>query len=234
MKPLIVMPAVKNVHVTREAIDSVINQDADIILCANGADEDIIALFEEFKAFSPRVTVWIEPVNIGVNPVWNKFIDYFIKSDYTHLGILSSDVIMQSQFLDVLRNRGDRNDMPIPTEVNKDVVRLPIDPNGLKGTTADAGLNGIFIWLNKKQAKWVYPIPDEIKLWYGDNWIHFICRLMNNPTVILENFRAFHGGSVTLKAMETTSALIESDRSYWPAIQQKIINRVIDLKNEQN
>lgn len=221
MKPLIVMPAVKNVHVTREAVDSVINHDVDIILCANGADQDIIDLFYWYKEQSPRVTVWIEPVNIGVNPVWNKFVAHFLNTDYTHIGILSSDVILQRQWLDYLEQWEGSGTQIICVEVDKDKVKEGIESSG-PTTLVTEGTNGIFIWLSKEQASLAFPIPEQIKIWFGDNWIHEKLRKAGHPTVIHHNFRAFHGGSVTLKAMDTTSAIIEQDKIEWETIKKMI------------
>ena len=213
------MPAVKNVHVTREAIDSVINHDVDIILCANGADEDIIALFNEY---GERVTVWIEPVNIGVNPVWNKFMDYFIKSDYTHLGIMNNDIIFQHQWLDYLKLWSVDNEQIIVVEVDKDKVKESVDLTCSDTTTVTEGTNGIFIWLTKEQAKIVYPIPNGIKIWFGDNWIHYKLRKAGHPTVIHYNFRAFHQGSVTVQSVEGVSEQIEQDKIAWEQIKLMI------------
>lgn len=223
MKPLIVMPAVKNAHVTREAVDSVINHDVDIILCANGADQDIIDLFYQYKTLKPeRVTVWIEPVNIGVNPVWNKFVAHFLTTDYTHIGILSSDVILQRQWLEYLELwQGSRTQL-ICIEVDKDKVKEEVDVTDINTTPVTEGTNGIFIWLTKEQARIAFPIPEQIKIWFGDNWIHEKLRKAGHPTVIHHNFRAFHGGSVTLKAMDTTSALIEQDKIEWETIKKMI------------
>lgn len=224
MKPLIVMPAVKNVHVTREAIDSVINHPVDIILCANGADQDVIDLMYQYKELKPdRVSVWIEPVNIGVNPVWNKFVAYFMNTDYTHIGILSSDVILHHQWLEYLERWDSISDVPIPVEVDRDTLKLGIDVSENKREIATEGLNGIFIWLTKFQAKVSFPIPEDIKIWFGDNWIHESLRQQGYATVIHHNFRAFHGGSVTLQAMEGTNALIEQDKVAWETKVKKLL-----------
>lgn len=223
MKPLIVMPAVKNVHVTREAVDSVINHDVDIILCANGADQDIIDLFYQYKTLKPeRVTVWIEPVNIGVNPVWNKFVAHFLTTSYTHIGILSSDVILQRQWLEYLKEVDARDFIPICVEVDKDKVKEDVDVKDWHIQYVKEGTNGIFIWLTKEQAKMSFPIPEGIKIWFGDNWIHEKLRKAGHTTVIHHNFRAFHGGSVTLQAMPESGGIIEQDKIEWETIKKMI------------
>lgn len=222
MKPLIVMPAVKNVHVTREAVDSVINHDVDIILCANGADQDIIDLFYWYEEQYPRVTVWIEPVNIGVNPVWNKFVAHFLTTSYTHIGILSSDVILQRQWLEYIKENGDDKEQMICVEVDKDKVKEEINVIGMNAQLVTEGTNGIFIWLTKEQAKMSFPIPEGIKIWFGDNWIHYKLRKAGHPTVIHHNFRAFHGGSVTLQAMPESGGIIEQDKIEWETIKKMI------------
>jgi hypothetical protein len=222
MTPLIVIPAVKNAHVTREALDSVIGLGVDIIVCANGADEDVIQLFHEFKEKFRNISIWHEPTNIGVNPIWNKFVQHFLASSYTHIGILSSDVIMQSQFLEVLQNRDIPNEMPIPIEVDKVTVYEKLDPAGQVGQVVTEGTNGIFIWLSKEQARIAFPIPDGIKIWFGDNWIHEKLRIAGHKTVILGNFQAFHHGSVTLKEMSTSSEDIERDKINWQTIRKQL------------
>lgn len=227
MKPLIVIPAVKNAHVTREAIDSVINHPVDIILCANGADYDVLELMHQYKvAFPHKVSVWIEPTNIGVNPIWNKFVKHFLNTDYTHIGIMNSDIILQHQWLEYLEECDCCADMTdtviIPVEVDKDKVKESIDICGVHVQLVTEGTNGIFIWLTKEQARIAFPIPEDIKIWFGDNWIHEKLRRAGHPTVIHHNFRAFHQGSVTIQSVGGVSELIEQDKVAWEKVKLMI------------
>lgn len=233
------MPAVKNPHVTREALDSIIHQPVGIVLCANGAEQDIRDLFEEFKENRKKlfpdyeIIIWDEPVNICVNPVWNKFLEYFIKSEYTHIGILSSDVILHKSFLHIIKTIQlfliDK--VPLFKEVDKDQVYEDIyAPYDWDYTEMDHGTPGFFIWLSKEQAKKVYPIPEEIKLWFGDEWIYTILRRAGYKTILCNNLWAFHQGSQTLKEMSNTSELIESDKKAWAeTVQQQMFNKIDSL-----
>lgn len=241
MRPLIVMPAVKNPHVTRQALESIIYQPVGIVLCANGADQDIRDLFQEYKEKREKlfndyeITIWDEPVNIGVNPVWNKFLDYFIKSQYTHIGILSSDVILHKSFLHIVKTIQlfliDK--VPLFKEVNKEEIFEDIyAPYDWDYTEIDNGYPGFFIWLSKEQAEKVYPIPNEIKLWYGDEWIYTILRNTGTPTILCNNLLAFHEGSQTLKEMSNTNELIESDKNIWrQSVQQQMFDKIEQLRN---
>lgn len=230
MKLLICIPAVKNVAVTTETLDSVVHQPVDILLAQNGADKDIKDLFHWYQGeFPDKIKIIDEPVNIGVNPIWNKFLKYFLaREEYTHIGILSSDVIVHRDFIKVIEPIMEReNAIPLPVEVDKVQIYEPLDSlNNIVTTDVKEGIPGTFIILNRLQAELVTPIPESIKLWFGDNWIFDICRGVGFKTLLIDKFKTFHHGSSTLQAIPTSSAQIEEDKKNWihiiPIMDRKI------------
>lgn len=229
MKLLICIPAVKNVDVTKECLDSVVHQPVDILLAQNGADKDIKDMFNWYQGeFPDKITIIDEPVNIGVNPIWNKFLKYFlIRSEYTHIGILSSDVIVHKDFLKIIQPVMEKdNSIPLPVEVDKVKIYEPLEDTNIITTDVKEGVAGTFIILNRLQAELVTPIPESIKLWFGDNWIFDICRGVGFKTLLIDKFRTFHHGSATLQMIPTSSAQIEEDKKNWvhiiPTMERKI------------
>ena len=231
---LICMPAVKHPDMTREVIESVINMPVDLVFGQNGADKSVCDLFHEYKArFPDRIKIIYEPINIGVNPIWNKFLVYFLTcTEYTHIGLLSSDVIVQKDLITVLEKVYlDPLAIPIATTVPKKEVYENLNDTELVLTEIPGGEAGIFIILNREQAKIVTPIPDCIKLWFGDNWIYNICRGVGYKTYVVNNFKVYHYISATLSAMSTTTDLIELDKKYWEETVKKLMIERIEYIN---
>lgn len=238
IKMLICIPVVNNVDVTRECLDSVVKLPVHILLANNGATKDIKHLFDWYQGEHPdKITVIEEPVNIGVNPIWNKFLKYFIAhSEYTHIGILNSDVIVHQDFLNVIEPIMEPdNTIPLPTEVDKEKIFVPLDDTRCENNiTVNGGVAGTFIILNRFQAELVTPIPESIKIWFGDNWIFDICRGVGFKTKIIEKFMTFHHGSQTVQTVKGVHEQIEKDKENWALLAPLLERKIETLKTSIN
>ncbi len=218
MKYLVGIPCLYGAEHTKEAVESVVNDlDVDVLLIDNGAEE---AVKDVINSYSNRENIRIiaYKTNTYVNPAWNQiihtFLSGYLSSDY--LCIMNSDIIMHKQWKEVadyIYNEN-KDDILIPTQlqdrnlINKDIH---IKPKAMQGVFS--GTAGVCIFLNRKQAGLIYPIPDYIKIWWGDYWIYTILRNLCYNTFVVDNLLAYHcgGGSQNVSKVEGISELIEKD-----------------------
>lgn len=236
MRILIAIPIIINPVVAKEAIEQVINKvDVTVLLCNNGGGHVIDSLFADYR-HKENVIIWKKDHNVYVNPIWNEFIAYFINSNqYDRLIIMNSDLTLQNDWDEILRNRWKTN----PSEIivpdvtdDKRKVYLPIYTYFDGYTQVYSNTPGIFITLNKSQARVVYPIPEECKIWFGDTWIFTILIEGDQKIVIPYNFIAFHHHSTSVQKVPGIHAMIELDKIAWEnSMQDKMINKIKKLKD---
>lgn len=220
MKILVGIPVLSGYKHTMEAINSVLNQDnIELLIIDNNATPDLKELFKEYGS-RPNVKIKVNEENIYVNPAWNQIMYYFLSSDSDVLVIMNSDLTMQNNWAEVLRQCYNNNAYSsyIPIVIN-DCVKLKqmqkVDIQTNQYSLIREGAPGIFITLSKKQCKLVYDIPEIIKVWYGDNWIYGILRGAGHPTFVPDNLFAFHGLSQTISKIDGIDDIIAKDRHEW-------------------
>lgn len=213
------MPIIVNSVVAREAINQIINkEDITVILCNNGGGDEIDQLLTEFKHIE-NVRLWKRETNTFVNPIWNDFMEYFLTlEEWDHLIILNSDLTLQKDWSDVIRNRWYINPDEIIVAKVSDDKRLMYQDTNVAVTPCTkiySGIPGIFITLSLKQAYMVYPIPKEILIWFGDTWIYDILILLGETVVVPENLWAFHHHSTSVQRVPKIYEMIEEDKIAW-------------------
>lgn len=216
MKYLVGIPCLYGAGHTKDAIESVVYKDnVDMVLIDNGAEEGVK---EVLNYYSERENVLVihNEQNIYVNPAWNQIINYFLSTDHDYLLIMNSDLILQKDWNKVLdmyfENYPDL--IPIPV-IEEDLMKYN---NGItltiKHKEVTEGTAGVLIIINRKQAKNIYPIPNYIKIWFGDNWIYEILRT-KYKTVIVENLVCYHSGSQNIIRLKEANTIIENDKIDW-------------------
>lgn len=236
-KVLIAVPCLYNADVCYQSIQSVLNRvDINILILDNGADQDVKDVIEKFKKY-PNVIVMHEPINIYVNMGWNKFIKYFLDHpEYDHLVLMNSDLIMNHNFHHVLKNIW--NSYPelilVPTLTDKDTLKKKVDINSHFFKVVDEGIQGVFITLSRKAAKMVYPIPSEIRLWWGDTFTYTLLNevLGKGSICVVDTLLAHHTGSETIKRLPEMQEILDQDAKNWKNIVEPLLKeRIKQLKN---
>lgn len=198
MKILVAIPFLSGGQSSKQAIDSIVT--ADIFALNNGADKEVVDVLNEYQ-FHKRVDL---ANNSYVNNAWNMFLEYFLKSDYERLIIMNNDLILCPNWQDICESIW---------SIHPDTIIIPNTGTSNWGGKVTSGTAGVFITLNKKQAHMVYPIPDYIKVWYGDDWIYSILRAFYD-TIVIPTVKAFHYGSTSIKTKDIFD-LIEEDKKVW-------------------
>lgn len=202
MKILVGIPCLYGPEHTKASIASVINE-ADVLIIDNGADQSVKDVISQFDCL--RI---VNEKNIYVNPAWNQILEYFLwEKSYDILVLMNSDLIMQEGWSDVLKN------------TPEDVVAIPNlgDFYLTEDIEVHQGTAGVFIHLNRKQAKIVYPVPECCRVWFGDLFIYSVLRALGYMTIVRHELKAvhFHNGSNNVKRVLGIDKIIEEDKVQW-------------------
>lgn len=233
MKMLIGIPCLYGYAHTEDAIKSVVfHPDVHLLLIDNGAESDIKRLIKDYASLG-NVTVIHNPENVYVNPAWNQIIKFFLDGEFDLLGIMNSDLTMQFNWADSLRNLyekfGDDYTYVPVIKPDRDDIKIRVNTSEFNIFTV-ASAPGIFITLNRKQAERIYPIPEDCKVWFGDDWIYGILRGLGGKTAVASNLIAYHGVSQTVQRVEGIDKVIEKDKIAW---HNTVAPKMIQVVNEQ-
>ena len=219
MRILIGMPCLFGSDHTRMAIESVIDAPmTDLLMIDNGAPQDVKSIINFYHSRTD-VHIISNEKNIYVNPAWNQIMKFFLEwKQYDYLIIMNSDLIMQDDWYQALQlfysKEENKNKIPVPI-VSDNIHVKDIDDTDFWKLTG--GIAGVFIVLPRKVVELCYPIPESIKIWFGDNWIYDIARKNGFECGVLNNLRAmhYHNGSQNVGRVEGISELIENDKLAW-------------------
>jgi GT2 family glycosyltransferase len=231
MRILVAIPCLFNAEATRNAIQSVCNKpNVDLLLIDNGAPADVKHVIHYFRNLFANITFIHNPTNVFVNPAWNQAMNHFLqKPEYDYLIIMNSDLVMQKNWSEVCMKRWEVNpdDMLLPVIQESRILPESINVEYTEATEVFEGTPGVFISLTREQAHIVYPIPSEIKIWFGDNWIFSILRGLKTKTLIPKNLLSFHYWSQSVQRVEGISEMIENDKKQWETIvKPKLIEKL--------
>jgi hypothetical protein len=217
MRYLVGIPMLYGAGHCKDAIESVVYKDnVDLLLIDNGADQPVKDIIQRYSHLE-KVNVISNLVNIYVNPAWNQIISHFLNDNYDYLLIMNSDLVLHPDWNKVLDFYLDQMPGIIPVPVIGNDSRLAnkkIDLS-LSYTEVFEGTPGVLIIINKEHARAIYPIPETIKVWFGDNWIYEGLRKLGYRTLVLNNLLSYHSGSQTVSKVKDISEIIEQDKIEW-------------------
>lgn len=223
---------------SQECIESVVHKpNVDCHFIDNGAEEPVKELLNHYERSYSNVKVHREKFNTFVNPAINTSMQYFLDHpEYDYFISINSDLILEKNWDIVVRKRLALypDEICLPTIVeDKLFTSIVVDSEPVEGTVITGGVNGVFMIFNRTQIKAVFPIPDILKIWYGDNFLFEICRGIGYKTVMSSNFIGYHAHSQTVQKVEGISAMIEDDKVNWekvgvPTLLERIKNYMPD------
>ena len=229
MKILVCIPCLYGEVHTLEAIRSVHDREnVELLLIDNGAEHKVVNLIWLYSQ-KEGVHVIKNPENIYVNPAWNQGIKFFLdRPEYSHIIIMNSDLIMQKDWSEVLLNRWANN----PDEICIPIIHEDKNPPDVSTrlqsvTEVHEGTPGVFITMNRKQAEMIFPIPESLKVWFGDQLIYEVLRKFYK-TVIPDNLLCYHYWSQNVSKVERISEIIEEDKRQWELIGKNRVKELIE------
>ena len=229
---LIAIPFLYGAEHSRLAIESVVNNDLDLLLIDNGAANDVKAVINNYHS-RPNVAIISNPENVFVNPAWNMAMDFFLEhKQYTHLIIMNSDLIMQDYWSHALQNffSKEENKNLIPVAILSDNIHVR-DIDDDQFNKLEGGIAGVFIVMDRRAVEIVNPIHESIRVWFGDNVIYDLLRGFGYTTGVLNNLRAMHycNGSQNVQRVAGISEIIEADKIAWRDIVQPLLIEKIKI-----
>lgn len=236
MKVLVGIPVLYGPQHCREAIESVIdNENVTVLVIDNGSGPDMIDMLSSFPVsnYKGKLTIIRNPENVYVNPAWNQILDVFlngfpamhgfprVQGGFDQLVIMNSDLVMCKYWYEVLKKHLTLfpQNIPVP-HITTNKNELYIVNKTQEVTHVFEGTPGVFICLNQEHAALINPIPESIKVWFGDNWIYEGLRKRGYSTVVLSNLVAYHSGSQTVSRVPGISELIEQDKIEWEKLNK--------------
>lgn len=233
MKYCVGIPVLYGAGHTQEAIESVVHHpDTELLIIDNGAEMPVKEVISYYASL-PNVFILRNPENLFVNPAWNQILNRFLESDSDYLMIMNSDLILHKDWKEVLdrflglEKWSDTNLIVAPVITSdKNVLNTNIyipgsieDWNSMLQPISE-GPPGVLIILNKEHAQLVYPIPETLKVWFGDTFIFNKLRSLMYKTVVLNNLLTYHSGSQNISRVPGISEIIEQDKIEWAKLQE--------------
>ena len=207
MKILSAVPVLYSYFWTKLCLSRI---NGEVLIIDNDSQENIKELIEPY----PRKIVNAE--NIYVNPAWNQAMRYFMKTDFDLLAIISSDVAMMKNWESFVDAYFD-NQIMIPkilTIPAGDMKKRVTMSSSNKLVTGDNP--GVFILLTREMVEKVYPIPETLKIWFGDEWIFKILMNAGHEMRIYESLNCVHGNSRSVEGLGAHGQeVIKQDKKAW-------------------
>jgi hypothetical protein len=206
-KVLVGIPVLNGHDWIEDCIKSSYSQADDFLIIDNGSNLLAKNIIEPYQKI-------VNETNIYVNSAWNQIMKYFLESDNDYLIIQNSDLLLREGSIDVIRN------VDIDAEKVNILVHLvdkfSENPSDEIFDLGD-GMAGVMIVLDKKMCEMVYPIPDDLKLWYGDNWIYCKLQKAGYKFHIYKAIEGMHAVSKSVNYLSESERgpIIDSDKNLW-------------------
>lgn len=199
------------------AIQSFLDPLVDVVVVDNGASEEAKA---GIATFQKDVEVIRNHTNVYVNPAWNQLAERFLRSDAGILVIANADVLVRPGWAESLFARRELGVNELwfgrrtSTVQEAGTVGRPRQHSSEEIVDVLASRGGFFA-MARKAVSLVFPIPSELRIFYGDDWIFGILGRIGYRQVTLADVVVWHEESVSQKRLPELNQLIEQDRHAW-------------------
>lgn len=207
---LVGMLAYKHPNLTAMSVAS-IGTAVDRLFIANGASSSVRAVLPAGETIRLHV-------NIGVNPGWNILMRRFLDGEWDWLVIASNDVIMCDRWADVLHSKMNTPKAVFLPRLVEDMTKVNDYCDDDTITVAYDSTPGFFFCMPREAVTMVYPIPEQIKIWFGDEWIFTRLRRQGWHTYIANQMVAHHSWSSNIT--DNCRQLIEDDKIAWEEVKK--------------
>ena len=229
MRILVCIPVMVNSVVFDECLKQIVGKpDVHVMILLNGANDDVKNHVKQYENGSVKgISIHVNPINEYVTKAWNTFLHFFLHTgfEFDKLIILNSDLTLGNGWENIVRYYGDLVIVPTVTDNKLLIEKEKTQP---LATSPAPHPPGIFISLSKEQAKLVYPIPEQIKIWFNDTWIFKILNATGHQAIVVNNLLAFHHHSTTVSA-PWANTIIQQDKKVWPEVEKLLEERIKQL-----
>jgi hypothetical protein len=171
-----------------------------------------------------KIKIFPQKTNIGVNPAWNIGVKL---SENDYVCIVNDDVRFDLSVLSVLTN--------FLTEKSGVVGVCPGAPEFQQPAITDGSIDiipwnghhtfgfGSLMFIHKA---WWIPIPDNLIIYYGDNWIFDTCLRRGRQNFLITNMNFFTPWAQTTKDQSLTQGLLDKEGPIYMLELEKFTNNL--------
>lgn len=178
-----------------------------------------------------KVRVIVPERNMFVNPSWNLGAK---EAKYDYLGILNDDICIPEGFCArILQEISERIGI-IGTNgysmINKSYEPETILDNSfsLEETSFTTFNFGVMMFLHRNCF---YEIPEDLKIFYGDDYLFFRNKKARKTNYVIENLKMYHYGSLSSKSF---SGLIKKENSLFKKHTLTIWDRLFSIERTRS
>lgn len=202
MKVLVGVSVFRVPDLVGHCLNSLVGCPADVLVVDNAADQDVKQVVQ---SFSGRVKTIVNASNGFCNGGWNQIMKYGLENNYDVIGLGSSDATLLSGWYEVLVKRVEQ----FPKE-----ICIPNTSDGTETVYAES-CAGFFSFLPREAVDLVYPIPQGLQHWFGDQYIFEKLRSNGWKTAVVSDLKAQHQQSAITFRTPEAYTVIEQDKLAW-------------------
>lgn len=213
MNLLIGLPVFRNAPMVDRCLAAIVSTPATVLVVDNAADVETKKVLNKYRDH----LVIVEPgQNMNCNWAWNQALEYVGGFDTIALG--SSDVVLPPKWYEVVGERlaFHRKEILLP-DVGPHRETLP-EPSSESVTVAE-NIAGAFSFFPREAVELAGSIPAELKFWFGDEYLFTKLREQGWKTVVLDDLKAYHDQSSSLRYEPELYRIIEEDKLAWAKIK---------------
>lgn len=164
------------------------------------------------------------PRNIGVNPAWNLLLGTALGMNVDMIVLVNNDVIVGPAWLDAPARELARDDNWSYFLPNGEFTKVAgFDESVRSSLPALAGRRapgraGWCLFFTPAMVRWFHPLPHELVLWFGDDWMHYKLNEHGYSCEVLMDSCALHFVSKTVGEYPDMVATIERDRQHFRSL----------------
>jgi glycosyltransferase involved in cell wall biosynthesis len=194
----------------------------EIILVDDNSTENIASLVPKYKDLN--IVYSRQRKNWGVNSAWNVGIRA-AKGDL--ISILNNDIIISKFFFKYVQKVMDDNPnigICYPATIGKKSLILQADKEPQIAIEVSGYREGWAFTIRSKIAKDCYPIPPELRMFCGDDYLFESTRKRKFEVVRMLTNPVYHYTSVTLSASlgSKTDTILEEEKKLWNKIKNEM------------
>lgn len=194
----------------RAAVQSMLDPIARVVVVDNGSSDACKGVLAELGA---DVEVIANEVNWYVNAAWNQLAERFLASEAELLVIANADAVLSRGWAPLLLARS-RSGPPAVWHGSGVVDRAELDSADARLTGHSAG---VLFALSRADVARCFPIPSEIKIFYGDTWVFDLLARLGREQEVVSGVRVWHAGSVSSRRTPEFATVVARDTAVWDA-----------------
>jgi GT2 family glycosyltransferase len=208
MKTLVGVPVFRVPGLVKTCLDSLVYTSAKVLVVDNNADSDVKKVLEAY----PWTEKIVNSVNGFCNGGWNQIMKHGLDSGYDIIGLGSSDAVLHPGWYDTLQARAENftDEVWLPT-IGEPVIQQDFK----KVEVVTGGVAGFFNFLPRKAVELVYPIPANLRHWFGDQYMFEKLRAHGWKITLLQDMTAYHQQSSITAVTPEAYEVINMDKMEW-------------------